>query len=120
MRFLTLPVALVLAGLLMGASPQSQDRTIALVFTTGPGWDASKAPGAQAQFGSHSNNLRRLREAGLIVAGGRFGPYGLILVRAPNVDSARGMLVPDSSIVVGTFKVDVSPWSTIYEGTITR
>jgi|SRR5688572_18976246 hypothetical protein len=120
MRFLILPVALVLAGLLMGASPQSQDRTIALVFTTGPGWDASKAPGAQAQFGSHSNNLRRLRETGLIVAGGRFGPYGLILVRAPNVDSARGMLVPDSSIVVGTFKVDVSPWSTIYEGTITR
>jgi hypothetical protein len=30
------------------------------------------------------------------------------------------MLVPDSSVVGGTFKVDVSPWSTIYEGTITR
>jgi len=117
---LIFPVALVLAGLLVGTAPQSQDRTMALVFTTGPGWDTAKAPGAQSQFGSHSNNLRRLREAGVIVAGGRFGPYGLILVRAPGVDSARAMLVPDSSIVVGTFKVDVLPWSTIYEGTITR
>jgi len=120
MRLLILPLALILSGLLIGASPQSRDRTIALVFTTGPGWDASKAPNAQAQFGSHSNNLRRLQEAGVIVAGGRFAQYGLILVRAPGVDSARAMLVPDSSIVVGTFKVEVSPWSTIYEGTITR
>jgi hypothetical protein len=123
MRLLSLAVAVALAGLLPGAMPQAQqpaERTMALVFTTGPGWDASKPPNAQAHFGSHSANLRRLKEAGVIVAGGRFGPYGLILVRAPTADSARAMLVPDSSLVVGTFKVDVSPWATIYEGTITR
>ena len=120
MRLLILPATLILAGLLTGASRQARDRTFALVFTTGPGWDTSRSPGEQAQFGSHSNNLRRLRDAGVLVAGGRFSQYGLILVRAPSVDSARAMLVPDSSIAVGTFKVEVSPWSTIYEGTITR
>jgi hypothetical protein len=120
MRLLILPLVLLLAGLLIGARPHSQDRTIALVFTTGSSWEGAKAPNAQAQFGSHSANLRRLKDAGVIVAGGRFGAYGLILVRAPTADSARAMLVPDSSLVVGTFKVEVSPWSTIYEGTITR
>lgn len=119
---LRLSVAAALAGLLLGAVPRAQsvERTMALVFTTGDAWDASRPPIAQAQFASHSANLRRLREAGAIVAGGRFGPYGLILVRAPTVDSARAMLAADSSLVVGTFKVEVSPWSTIYEGTITR
>jgi hypothetical protein len=120
MRLLILPVALAVAGLLVGASPQSQDRTIALLFTTGPGWDTSRPFNAQAQSGSRSSNLRRLKEAGLIVAGGRYGPYGLVLVRAPSVDSARAMLVPDSSVAVGTFTVDVLPWSTIFEGTISR
>jgi hypothetical protein len=120
MKFLILPAAILVAGLLSGASPQAPERTIALVFTTGPGWDASKPPNAQAHFGTHSTNLRRLRESGVIVAGGRFGAYGLILVRAPSVDSARAMLAGDSSVVVGTFKVEVSPWSTIYEGSITR
>lgn len=120
MRYLSLTIALIAPLLLIGASPQDPPRTIALVFTTGAGWDQSKSPGAQQGFASHSANLRRLREAGLIVAGGRFGAYGLILVRAPTVDSARSMLAPDSSLVVGTFKVEVAPWSTIYEGTITR
>ena len=120
MKYLLLPVAFLIAGLLIGASPQATPGTVALVFTTGPGWDTTKTPAAQAQFGSHSANLRRLRDAGLIVAGGRFGAYGLVLVRAPGVDSARAMLAPDSSLVVGTFKVEVNRWSTIYEGTITR
>lgn len=120
MKYLLLPAALLVAGLLVGASPQAAPGTVALVFTMGPGWDTSRTPNAQAHFDSHSANLRRLREAGLIVAGGRFGAYGLILVRAPSVDSARAMLVPDSSLVAGTFKVEVNRWATIYEGTITR
>jgi len=121
MKYLVLPIAVLVAGLLIGASPlQAPPRTIALVFTTGPAWDASKPPNAQPHFGTHSTNLRRLKEAGVIVAGGRFGSYGLILVRAPTVDSAHAMLAPDSSVVVGTFKVEVMPWSTIFEGSITR
>ena len=120
MKYLLLPAMVLVAALLVGASPQAAPGTVALVFTTGPAWDTSKSPNAQAQFGSHSANLRRLREAGVIVAGGRFGAYGLILVRAPGIDSAHAMLLPDSSIVVGTFKVEVTRWSTIYEGTITR
>lgn len=121
MRYLFLPIVVLVAGLLIAASPQQPaPRTVALVFTTGPSWDTSRPPNAQPHFGTHSANLRRLKEAGVIVAGGRFGGYGLILVRAPGVDSARAMLAPDSSVVVGTFNVEVSLWSTIYEGSITR
>lgn len=120
MKFLAALLAVVITGALVGAAPQDAPGTMALVFTTGPGWDAKVSPGAQRHFGNHSANLRRLREAGVIVAGGRFGAYGLILVRAPSRDSALAMLAPDSSIAVGTFKVEVEPWLTIYEGAITR
>jgi hypothetical protein len=93
---------------------------MALLFTVGPGWDTTKSPGSQRHFAAHSANLSRLRSAGLIVAGGRFGAYGLILVRAPNRDSAAALLRPDSSLAAGTFRVDIQPWSTIYDGAITR
>lgn len=104
----------------MRRAAQEPLSTVALMFTTGPGWDTTKSPGNQAHFATHSANLQRLRQAGVIVAGGRFGQYGLILVRAPNVDSARAMLRPDSSIAVGTFAVQVARWATIYEGSVTR
>ncbi|HSA57588.1 MAG TPA: hypothetical protein VLE53_17880 [Gemmatimonadaceae bacterium] len=99
---------------------QPAPSVFALLFTTGPGWDSSRPPAQQAHFGAHSANLSRLRQAGIIVAGGRFGAYGLILVRAPGRDSVNALLRPDSSLVAGTFKVEVAPWSTVYEGTITR
>lgn len=102
------------------AARQPADRLVALVFTTGPAWDTARPPTAQQHFATHSANLRRMRETGILVAGGRFGPYGLMLVRAPSVDSARGLLAPDSSIAVGTFRVEVTLWQTVYEGTLSR
>jgi hypothetical protein len=122
---LVIVIVLVLAPVVASAAiRQSQARTagptMALLFTTGSGWDQAKSPNEQRGFQSHSANLRRLRDAGVIVAGGRFGDYGLILVSAPTVDSATAMVKPDSSLIAGTFKVAVTPWSTIYEGAITR
>jgi hypothetical protein len=99
---------------------QQPSPTIALLVETGPNWDTTKQPGEQRHFRTHSDNLRRLKEGGFIVAGGRFAQYGLILVRAPSTDSALSMMKPDSSIAVGTFKVNAHRWSTIYEGSITR
>lgn len=100
--------------------PQAAPAVFALLFTTGPAWDPAKSPGQQTHFATHSANLSRLREHGTIVAGGRFGAYGLILVRANSRDSVTALLAPDSSLAAGTFKVEIAPWSTVYEGTLTR
>jgi hypothetical protein len=112
--------AVLLGGVSAFRVQPAPSPTIALLVTTGPNWDKAKAPGEQRHFKAHSDNLRRLRDAGVIVAGGRFSEYGLILVRAPSVDSAMSMMKPDSSIAVGTFNVTASRWSTIYEGMIGR
>ena len=120
-------IGALLAGVVVAAAggarrppPQPPAQMFALLFRTGAGWDTTKPPTAQPHFATHSANLRRLREAGSIVAGGRFGAHGLILVRAPSRDSAAALLTPDSSLAVGTFAVEITPWRTIYEGTITR
>lgn len=102
------------------AADQQPTPQFALLFTTGTGWDTTRPPNQQQHFATHSANLNRLRGAGVIVAGGRFGEYGLIVVKAPTEDSVQRMLAPDSSLLVRTFKVQVSRWSTIFEGTIQR
>lgn len=119
-------VAIPLLALTLGAAaftrarPQPRPAVFALLFTTGPAWDPAKTPAQQTHFATHAANLSRLRQAGAIVAGGRFGAYGLILVKATSPDSAAALLAPDSSLIAGTFKVEIAPWSTVYEGVITR
>jgi hypothetical protein len=118
-------LAIVVIGAASGnqaTQPQTQAASplFALLFTTGPGWNAALPPAEQRFFQEHSANLRRLREAGIIVTGGRFGEYGLMLVRAPTLDSANALLRPDSSLRAGTFKVAVNRWSTVYDGAVSR
>lgn len=128
MRFRTIAVTGAVSALLVLAERQGRASPVqepsptlyALLITTGPGWDTTRSASQQRFFGEHSRNLRRLRDAGIIVTGGRFGPYGLMVVQAPNADSARALLAPDSSIAAGTFNVGVSRWSTVYEGTLRR
>jgi len=95
-------------------------QTYAFLFTTGSNWDMSKPPQNQQGFAAHSRNLRRLRDAGIIIAGGRFGGYGLMIVEAPSEDSARAMLAPDSSLAARTFNVEVTRWATVYPGQLAR
>ena len=100
------------------AAQQPAPAEFALLFTTGPAWDASKQPGQQQHFSGHSANLRRLREGGILITGGRFGPYGLMIVRAPTQDSVMRLLAPDSTISAGVFKVQVERWRTVYSGAL--
>jgi len=91
-------------------------KLFAIVFRTGPAWDAAKPPGQQAFMKEHSQNLGALRKAEKIALGGRFGEFGLVVVRAADLAEARAMLLADPAVAQGVFQADVHPWSTIYEG----
>ena len=90
----------------------------AAVFRTGPKWDAAKAPGEQAFFRDHSANLAKLRAAGSIVMGARYGDVGLIVVTAATEADARKLFETDPSIAAGTFALDVHRFSVFYPGMV--
>jgi hypothetical protein len=124
-----LVVVLAIAAALSGATRaagtpsarparQSTDSLFALSFAVGPGWDATKPPGAQAGFREHSQNLARLRREGRILAGGRFGSLGLMLVRGRDSAEVRAQLAGDSTLTHGVFKASIDVWQTIYEGPV--
>lgn len=126
-----LPVVLTLVALAIGfgaglawagarADAAQEPSLFVMMYTPGPGWDASQPPPAQRHFDTHSANLARLRRDSVIVAGGRFGPWGLILVRAADETAAQALFAPDSSLTAGTFQGEVHRWTTIYEGTVPR
>jgi len=93
-------------------------RTFAVSFRTGPAWDKAKPPNEQKNFGDHSANLRKLRQEGRIVLGGRFGDVGLILLRAASDEEALALVAADPSVAAGVFVADIQPWSTFMAGTV--
>lgn len=113
--------ALLLAGLLpwgQEPAPSPPAKLFAVLFRTGPAWDAAKPPGEQAHFREHSRNLAEMRKAEKIVLGGRYADVGLVVVRAADEMEVRALLANDPSLAAGVFKADVHPWSTIYEGCV--
>lgn len=90
----------------------------AIEIRTGPAWDASKPPQEQVGFKEHSANLRRLRESGSLLLGARYSDKGLIVVAAPSIDAARGMMDADPAMSAGTFVFEVHPFNAFYPGTI--
>jgi uncharacterized protein YciI len=102
------------------ASPAPAKRTFALVFRTGPSWNKAKAPGAQAHFADHSANIRKLREEGRLLVGGRFSDQGLLIVEAKDEAEARTFVDRDPSVRAGTFTAEVHAWSTFAGGCVGR
>ena len=88
------------------------------VFTTGPKWDAAKAPAEQAFFRDHSANLAKLRAAGRVVMGARYADVGLVVVSAASEPEARSLFDADPSIAAGTFALNVHRFSVFYPGTV--
>lgn len=122
---LVLAIAAALSGATRAAGTptawparQDADSLFALTFAVGPGWDTTKPPGAQAGFREHSQNLARLRREGRILAGGRFGALGLMLVRARDSAEVRAQLAGDSTLTRGVFTAAIDVWRTIYDGQV--
>jgi RNA polymerase sigma-70 factor (ECF subfamily) len=101
-----------------GPARQGTDSLFALTFAVGPGWDTTNPPGAQAGFREHSQNLARLRREGRILAGGRFGALGLMLVRASDSAEVRAQLAGDSTLTRGVLTATIDVWRTVYGGLV--
>jgi uncharacterized protein YciI len=101
-------------------SPGAPPKLFAVLFRTGPAWDAAKPPGQQRFFKEHSQNLLALRKAGKIALGGRYADVGLVVVQAQDEAEVRALLAGDPSLAEGVFRADVHPWSTIYDGCVGR
>jgi len=107
-------------GVALGTVLHQEPQLFVMMYTTGPAWDPAIPPAQQRHFDQHSANLARLRQDGQIVMGGRFGQWGLILVRADDEAGAQALFAADSSLASGTFRAELHRWSTIYEGSVTR
>jgi hypothetical protein len=117
---LALAVAALVCGYAVGraAAGPVQTPLWVMMYTTGPAWDATRAAADQRHFRTHSANLARLRAEGRIRLGGRFGPWGLILVDARSEAEARSYFAPDSALSSGVFAGELHAWSTIYAGEV--
>jgi hypothetical protein len=120
-RYVSL-VALALLGMVVapriGRSSQSPATLVAVTFAAGPSWQANLPPNEQPGFREHSANLARLRREERIVIGGRFGGFGLMVVRADSVGAARELFKDDPTIQNGVFQAEFNLWRTIYGGTL--
>jgi uncharacterized protein YciI len=114
----------VMAALLAQVGPQSPApgpapapaALFAVVFRTGPAWDAAKPPAAQPGFKDHSANIMRLKSEGRLLIGGRFSDMGLLVVRAATREEAQSLLDRDPTVASGVFRAEVHPWSTFAPG----
>ena len=109
----------VLAGYAFGrAGAAVQTPQWVMMYTTGPAWDPARTPAEQEHWSAHSANLSRLRSEGRIRLGGRFGPWGLILLDATSEAEARSYFAADSALAAGVFSGELYAWSTIYPGAV--
>lgn len=114
-------LAACITALLLAGSAVAQDNPLplfAVEIRTGAKWDAAKPPQEQAHFREHSQNLRRLREAGHLVMGARYGEVGLVVLAAADAAAARAMMDADPSMEAGTFRYELHPFSVFYGGTL--
>jgi hypothetical protein len=98
------------------AAPTTEERLYAVRFTTGPSWDASKPPHEQAHFADHSANLARLRRAGMLLLGARYGDTGLVVLRAVDEAAVRTELASDPTIAAGVFAIQVDRFQPFFHG----
>lgn len=109
-----LAITLILGGSAAAQAPAT--KLFSVHFTTGPAWDASKPPAEQANFEEHSANLNRMRQEGLLVMGGRYGEFGMILLRLPDRAAVEAQLAHDPAIAGGTFKAMVDEFRPFFHG----
>lgn len=121
MRNVIVPAAVLAATTALAQEPSPSapaGRLFAVVFRTGPEWDAARPPGEQRHFKDHSANIARLKSEGRLVVGGRFGDMGLLLVRAATREEAQALVDRDPSVAAGVFKAEIHPWSTFAAGCV--
>ncbi len=85
---------------------------------TGARWDPGRPPQEQPYFREHSQNLQRLRAAGHLVMGARYGEVGLVVLAAATEAEARAMMDADPAMQAQTFRYTLHPFNVFYGGTL--
>lgn len=122
------PLTLVVALFALSPAPSSTAQAapaagevrlqFAVEIRVGPAWDPARPVAEQAHFADHSANLRRLREAGHLVLGARYGEVGLVVLAAPSAEAARAMMDADPAMRHGTFRYELHELRVFYSGTL--
>jgi uncharacterized protein YciI len=99
-------------------TPAPATRFFAVEFRTGPRWDAAKPPGEQAYFQDHSQNLKRLRQEGRILLGGRYSDKGFLVVSGSAEEEIRKLFEADPSVANQVFAFDVHEFRPFYPGCV--
>jgi uncharacterized protein YciI len=90
---------------------------VAAIHTATPSVEGSVF--ADPRFPQHAAFLRRMREAGHLVAAGPLADTpaeGMTVLRLPGtgrLEDARALLESDESVVAGLFTVQVRPWAVV-------
>ncbi len=114
--FLVIPsISLLFFILCLPQSAKCQEELFVAHFSTGSTWDSTKSPSEQTGFAEHSANLGRLRAEGIILFGGRYEEFGMIILRASTLESARETIESDPGIESDLFTFTISPLSVFYK-----
>lgn len=87
-------------------------------FTLGPNWAVDTPPQEQNGFADHSANLARMRKAGLVLFGARYGDKGVVLLKVPDEATARQALAEDPTIAAGVFNAAIHEFRPFYTGEV--
>ncbi len=108
----------VLAQDHQGTAAASDLPLFAVEITVGPNWDQSKPAQDQKFFREHSSNLKRLRDAGVLIIGARYSDKGLVLLAAKDDATARALMDEDPAMKAEVFKYQLHPLNVFYGGTV--
>ena len=95
---------------------RQQDGLYVAVYTFGKNWGQDKKAHEQEYHEAHSSYLKKLREAGSIVMGGRYGDKELLVLKAESLVEAMLVTQQDSAVKFHTFQVSVYPFNALYPG----
>lgn len=89
-------------------------------FETGANWEADKPFHEQAHASDHGANLKRLRDAGLILLGARYADKGMLVLRAESEAAVRAEIDRDPMVTNDVFTYTIHAFHPFYEGCVKR
>jgi hypothetical protein len=98
--------------------PPAATKLFAVEFRTGPAWDTALKPHEQPHFNDHSANLKRLRDAGMILLGARYSDKGFLVFSAVSEAAVRAEIDPDPTVKAGVFAYEVHAFNVFYPGCV--
>jgi hypothetical protein len=113
MRTLAIAI-LLLCSTFVSEPAHGEDGLFVVHFATGSAWDTTRAPNEQTGFDEHSANLSRLRSDGVIVFGGRYDVFGMIILRDSSLEAATKRIASDPGVRRNLFTYTIAPLSVFY------